>query len=78
MARGVPYLLLLVENAGLSSTQLTLSKRPFWGESRNSVSSSVGIHKEIYLITVGLTEANVATVLAGWLSLMNWTTNSTG
>ena len=42
------------------------------------VLSSVGIHKEIYLITVGLTEANVATVLAGWLSLMNWTTNSTG
>ena len=32
------------------------------------VSSSVGICKEIYLITVGLTEANVATVLAGWLS----------
>ena len=30
--------------------------------------SSVGICKEIYLITVGLTEANVATVLAGWLS----------
>ena len=33
-----------------------------------AVSSSVGICKEIYLITVGLTEANVATVLAGWLS----------
>ena len=32
------------------------------------LSSSVGICKEIYLITVGLTEANVATVLAGWLS----------
>ena len=43
-----------------------------------TLSSLVGIHKEIYLITVGLTEANVATVLAGWLSLMNWTTNSTG
>ena len=43
-----------------------------------ALSSSVGICKEIYLITVGLTEANVATVLAGWLSLMNWTTNSTG
>ena len=27
------------------------------------------ICKEICLITVGLTEANVATVLAGWLSL---------
>ena len=33
-----------------------------------TVSSSVGISKEIYLITIGLTEANVATVLAGWLS----------
>ena len=33
-----------------------------------TVLSSVGICKEIYLITVGLTEANVATVLAGWLS----------
>ena len=33
-----------------------------------TVSSSVGICKEIYLITVGLTEANVAIVLAGWLS----------
>ena len=32
------------------------------------VSSSVVICKEIYLITIGLTEANVATVLAGWLS----------
>ena len=40
--------------------------------------SSVLICKEICLITVGLTEANIATVLAGWLSLMNWTTNSTG
>ena len=30
--------------------------------------SSVEIGKEICLITVGLTEANVATVLAGWLS----------
>ena len=32
-----------------------------------TLSSSVGICKEIYLITIGLTEANVATVLAGWL-----------
>ena len=32
------------------------------------LSSLVGMCKEIYLITVGLTEANVATVLAGWLS----------
>ena len=30
--------------------------------------SSVWMGKEIYLITIGLTEANVATVLAGWLS----------
>ena len=33
-----------------------------------AVLSLVGIGKEICLITVGLTEANVATVLAGWLS----------
>ena len=33
-----------------------------------TMSSSVVIYKEIYLITIGLTEANVATVLAGWLS----------
>ena len=33
-----------------------------------TLSSSVEICKEICLITVGLTEANVATVLAGWLS----------
>ena len=37
-------------------------------DSGRTLSSSVGICKEIYLITVGLTEANVATVLAGWLS----------
>ena len=37
-------------------------------EGQRTVSSLVGICKEIYLITVGLTEANVATVLAGWLS----------
>ena len=36
--------------------------------SSHAVLSSVGISKEICLITVGLTEANVATVLAGWLS----------
>ena len=35
---------------------------------QEAVSSSVEICKEICLITVGLTEANVATVLAGWLS----------
>ena len=46
--------------------------------SRHTLSSLVGICKEICLITVVLTEANVATVLAGWLYLMNWTTNSTG
>ena len=34
---------------------------------KDALSSSVGICKEICLITVGLTEANVATVLAGWL-----------
>ena len=33
-----------------------------------TVSSLVRICKEICLKTVGLTEANVATVLAGWLS----------
>ena len=38
------------------------------GAFKDMVSSSVGICKEICLITVGLTEANVATVLAGWLS----------
>ena len=39
----------------------------FLQEEENMMSSSVGICKEICLITVGLTEANVATVLADWL-----------
>ena len=46
------------------------SKRARQPESRtDSGSVEFGlIYKEICLITVGLTEANVATVLAGWLS----------
>ena len=42
---------------------------------QGAVSSSVGICREVCLKTVGLTEANVATVLAGWLS--KWTGIST-
>ena len=45
-----------------------MAANPIVVDEEETVSSSVGICKEIYLITVGLTEANVATVLAGWLS----------
>ena len=52
----------------LAHCLLTRRKNLSCSLSTYTLSSSVGIRKEICLITVGLTEANVATVLAGWLS----------
>ena len=60
----------MVSTSVRAADRETKRGRRYWllDSLRLAVSSSVGICKEIYLITVGLTEANVATVLAGWLS----------